>query len=176
MKPEDFGIKNYEWVNGKLNVRGDVRLAGTRLNPIEKPPFKFGKVTGNFICGCNKMNSLKGAPEEVSGTFFCNDNQLISLEGAPKIVKGSFHCQNNKIISLKGAPEEVGGNFLCYNNPLTPLELLKTLFVNGELPAKYHGLAEKIEPAWENLLELEKQGSEESEEEDLLKALERVSK
>lgn len=31
MKPEDFGIKNYKWVNGKLNVKGDVRLGGKGL-------------------------------------------------------------------------------------------------------------------------------------------------
>ena len=33
-KPEDFGIKNYEWVNGKLNVKGDVDLEFKKLREL----------------------------------------------------------------------------------------------------------------------------------------------
>ena len=256
MKPEDFGIKNYEWVDGKLNVNGDVEL-----DEVKSLPFDFGVVTGCFECSYNQLTSLQGAPEkvgedflsngnqltslqgapkEVGGNFYCNNNQLTSLEGAPEKVEGDFRCHKNQLISLQGAPkevgedfdcsynqltslegapkkvggdffceknqltslegapEEIGGNFECSHNqltslqgapkkfknffcrkvPTTPLELLKTLLVNGKIPKEYHKLARKIEPKWRTLLKLEKQGvlDKGSEDDDLLKALEKVSK
>ena len=239
MKPEDFGITDYEWVDGKLNVNGSVNLKDKKLKRL---PFIFGVVTGDFNCTFNRLTSLKGAPEivgenfycncnyhflislegaprEVGGDFHCYTNQLTSLEGAPKEVNGEFDCcsnrltslkgaprevggsfacnvnqltdlkgaprevgrdficNSNRLTSLKGAPREVGGDFSCENNSLAPLELIKTLYVDKELPEKYHDLADKIDPTWRSLDQLEKRGFEESsEDEDLLKALEKVSK
>ena len=193
MKPEDFGITDYEWVDGKLNVNGNVEIKNLKL---KKLPFNFGKVAGGFWCQNNRLTSLEGAPtfvgsgfdcsknklvtlegapEKVDSSFNCSFNRLTSLEGAPKEVGISFHCRNNKLNSLEGAPVKVGRNFNCRNNPLTPLELIKTLFVDGELPEKYHDLAEKIEPTWRSLIHLESQENPESDD-DLLKALEKVSK
>lgn len=194
MKPEDFGIKNYEWVDGKLNVKGNVNL---HERGLKKLPFNFGVVGGNFYCSKNKLTSLDGAPKKVGGDFYCFDNQLTSLQGAPKEVGGDFHCSDNRLTSLQGAPKKVGRDFICsdnqltslkgvplemesYNefvcgdNPLSPLELIKTLFFGGKLPEKFEELADKIEPDWENLLKL--QGLIEESDDDLLKALEKVSK
>jgi hypothetical protein len=74
---------------------------------------KFGKISGSFLCGNNKLTSLEGAPQEVGGYFECYSNQLTSLEGAPQEVGGRFICRYNQLTSLVGAPQEVGGDFDC---------------------------------------------------------------
>ena len=94
IKPEDFGIDNYEFdSNGFLNVKGDVHLANKNLTKL---PFKFGKVGGDFNCSYNNLTSLEGAPQKVGGSFYCHNNNLTSLEGAPKEVGSYFNCLNNK--------------------------------------------------------------------------------
>ena len=137
--PESFKIKNYEWVNGKLNVKGNVSFLKRKLSKL---PFKFGVVTGSFNCEENKLTSLEGAPERVGKDFKCGDNQLTSLEGAPIEVGGfscygnqltslegapvkvkkDYNCNHNNLTSLKGAPKEVKGRFSCIENKLTSLE------------------------------------------------------
>ena len=54
-------------------------------------------VGGDFMCGYNKLTSLKGAPKSVGGSFYCYGNNLESLEGAPKSVDGDFYCNNNPV-------------------------------------------------------------------------------
>ena len=62
----DFKIKNYEIIqeNGKfiVNVDGNVKLNNRNLNKI---PFNFGVVSGNFDCDNNQLTSLEGVPREV---------------------------------------------------------------------------------------------------------------
>ena len=110
--PEDYGIKNYTWNNGKLDVDGDVGLDNKGLTEL---PFKFGEV------------------------------------------KGSFSCRDNRLTSLQGAPERAIWGVNCDYNPATPLQLIKSLFVNGELPNKYRELADKIDPQWETIFSLERE-------------------
>jgi hypothetical protein len=84
------------WVknpDGSYDVKGDVNLAYQHLNRL---PYKFDKVSGNFDCSFNKLTSLKGSPEKVGGNFYCSYNQLTSLKGAPKEVGGGFYCHDNK--------------------------------------------------------------------------------
>ncbi len=120
IKPEDFGINNYDFdKDGFLNVSDSINISFTKLKKI---PFKFGKVGRDFDCSVNKLTSLEGAPQKVGGDFDCIANELTSLEGAPKEVGGSFYCNYNKLTSLEGAPKEVGGNFNCIANELTSLE------------------------------------------------------
>ena len=85
---QDLGIKNFQIVDGLVNVLGDVNISGRKLTKI---PVKFGRVGGNFYCYNNQLTSLEGAPREVKGNFHCHWNQLTSLEGAPREVKGNFH-------------------------------------------------------------------------------------
>jgi hypothetical protein len=82
---------------------------------------KFGKVTGDFLCGDNRLTSLEGAPQKVGVSFRCGFNCLTSLEGAPQKVGGSFYCIGNQLTSLEGAPQKVGGDFWCGKNRLTSL-------------------------------------------------------
>jgi len=119
IKPEDFGINNYEFdQNGFLNVKGDVNFNNKNLTKL---PFTFGKVEGDFRCANNNLTSLKGAPKEVGGDFRCYNNSLTSLKGAPQEVGGVFYCYNNILTSLQGAPEKVEESFDCSDNNLTSL-------------------------------------------------------
>jgi len=120
VKPEDFGITNYEFdENGFLNVFSYVRISAMKLNKI---PFKFGKVDGYFDCSYNNLTSLKGAPQKVDGYFDCSYNNLTSLEGAPQKVDDYFDCSYNNLTSLEGAPQKVDGYFDCNHNNLTSLK------------------------------------------------------
>lgn len=51
---------------------------------------KFNKIEGDFFCGFNKLESLKGCPEIVNGNFSCNNNNLKSLKFSPKISEWRF--------------------------------------------------------------------------------------
>jgi hypothetical protein len=138
---KDYRITNYT-INqdGSIDVADSVSLWGFNLTKL---PLKFRNVTGDFLCGQNKLTSLEGcpksvgyhfdcignkltslvgAPESVGGAFLCGRNKLTSLEGCPKSVGEYFDCIGNKLTSLVGAPESVGGAFLCSHNQLTSLE------------------------------------------------------
>jgi hypothetical protein len=109
--------------NNIVNVNGDVNFnykSEDYKKVIKK--YKFGHVSGDFMCSNNNLTSLEGAPDNVGGNFMCSNNNLTSLEGAPDNVEGSFMCYDNELTSLEGAPEEVGGDFVCTNNNLTSLE------------------------------------------------------
>ena len=117
---------------GLVDIRGDFRCYGSKNSKNLYDPskgiksfmglIKFGSVTGNFTCFCNKLRSLEGAPKEVSGNFYFRNNGLRSLEGSPQKVGGSFNCSLNELQSLKGAPKEVGMGFNCSENQLQSLK------------------------------------------------------
>jgi len=114
-------LKNHKHevhADGSISVFEDVDLSRQKL---KKLPFRFQKVSGDFLCSHNQLTSLAGAPREVGRDFYCNHNQLTSLAGAPREVGGSFFCGYNQLTSLAGAPQEVGGDFSCVNNHLTSL-------------------------------------------------------
>ena len=162
---------------GPKEVGEGYDCGNNKLTSLEGAPREVKR----FYCDNNKLTSLEGAPREVKFDFRCSGNRLTSLQGAPRKVGWSFYCSNNRLTTLQGAPEEVGEGFHCAHNPTSPFQLLKTLFVDGKLPKKYEWLEDKIGPnygsGWKNLMELEKQGLlEESEDDDILKALEKVSK
>jgi hypothetical protein len=135
-----LGLKNYDIINGVVNVNDDVNLS---LSGLYKIPIQFGivsgrfncssnkltildgcskKVCGDFFCGYNLLTSLKGGPIEVGGYFNCSNNQLTSLEGAPNKINDGFNCSNNNLESLEGGPIEVSLHFNCQNNKLISLE------------------------------------------------------
>lgn len=115
-----YGIKNYSInIDGSIDVDGDINLSYKELTKI---PLKFGKVSGDFHCDGNLLESLEGCPTSVGGGFFCYENQLESLEGCPKSVGGDFFCSNNQLESLEGCPKSVGLDFYCHGNQLKNLE------------------------------------------------------
>ena len=111
-----YGIRNYT-VNkdGTVDVDGYVGLS---YNNLTRLPLKFGKISGDFDCSENQLNTLDGSPTSVEGYFNCSNNQLTTLEGCPTEV-GRFYCVNNRLTTLEGCPKTVGGDFYCYNNLLT---------------------------------------------------------
>jgi len=115
-----YYIKNY-YINsdGSIDVDGEVDLTNINLTEL---PIKFNKVSGDFLCGCNKLTSLNGSPKIVGGSFSCYMNELTSLESAPTKVDGDFYCYLNKLTSLESAPTKVDGDFYCDSNRLSTLE------------------------------------------------------
>lgn len=153
LKPEDFGIHSYEWVNGYLNCFQDVKPneANFKKN-ITKMPLKFGKiqgsfswendslttldnfphtVTGNFKCSNNMIKNLKGGPSIVGGYYVCRNNKLTNLKHFPQKVNGSVFFDDNELTSLVGLPEEINGDLYCSNNKLSNMEGLPKV-INGE--------------------------------------------
>lgn len=122
-----YGIRNYT-INddGTVDVDGDVDLtyggiAGGRIYTL---PFLFGRVSGNFNCSINRLQSLHGCPYYVGGDFNCSNNLLSNLLNSPKEVVGNFDCSNNEILTIEGISFEIGGDFICKNNK--KLKSLKT--------------------------------------------------
>ena len=95
--------------DGKVDVQGDFDCPQQDLEGFKG--VRFGRVSGYFLCGGNKLMELEGAPETVGGGFYCSNNKLTSLEGAPKVVGGDFYCGYNRLTTLEGAPETIGGEF-----------------------------------------------------------------
>jgi hypothetical protein len=89
----EYGIFSYSInPNGSIDVDGGVFLQNNQLRHV---PLKFGKVSGDFDCSGNVINTLLGCPNEVGGSFDCSDNKLSSLEHCPKVVGGSFYYNFN---------------------------------------------------------------------------------
>lgn len=115
-----YGIEDYKINDDQtLDVFGDVLISDKGMNQL---PFKFGIVTGKFMCYENYLTSLEGSPSYVGGTFNCFNNYLTSLEFGPKTVGGSYWCEYNRLESLKHSPIEVGNDFRCIGNKIKSLE------------------------------------------------------
>ena len=101
--------------NGNKVIKGDVYLLRMHLNELPDWLADVDEVTGNFLCGNNRLKTLKGSPKKVKGAFDCEQNQLVSLEGAPTTVGGSFYCSKNKLTTLVGGPTATY-SYYCSNN------------------------------------------------------------
>lgn len=117
-RPDDRN-PNYEIDDNKVvHVYGGVSIKDKSIESLTNGFFKFGIVSGFFICSnCANLKSLEGAPQLVSGSFDCHGcSSLKSLEGGPQYVgtKSSrtnnqwnapqYNCSGTAITSLKGAP------------------------------------------------------------------------
>jgi hypothetical protein len=130
--------------NNVINVDGDVFFNSKADFYRITEKYKFGNVTGSFICKAigitsllrigipeyvgrkfdcsnNKLKSLEGCPKKVDGEFVCNLNELKTLEGI-STVKTNVKCKSNDLKTLKGLPNEIGGDLDCTNNKLKSLE------------------------------------------------------
>jgi hypothetical protein len=104
--------------DGLIDVKGNVKISNGKLYKL---PLRFGKVSGNFHCNSNCLNTLIGSPQWVGGSFDCSDNILNTLQHGPEKVRGTYRCSDNKLITLKGCATEVGRDLLCNNNYLENL-------------------------------------------------------
>ncbi|OCB75551.1 hypothetical protein B0A79_23860 [Flavobacterium piscis] len=102
-----------------VDVHGSVKITNTSLRKL---PIRFGRVSGDFYCYANKLQTLKGSPDFVGGDFNCANNQLTSLKGSPSSVGRDFACHENSLTSLKGCPTHIHGNFNAFLNKLVTLD------------------------------------------------------
>lgn len=123
---------------GKVDIDGGFICFGEKLEDFKG--ISFGKVSRDFYCSSNMLQSLVGAPETVGGHFYCDTNSLQTLEGAPRTVGGNFNCENNSLQSLEGAPRTVGGNFYSDGIEISKgrwsQETLVEIFTTGTLEQK----------------------------------------
>jgi hypothetical protein len=125
------------------NFNGNIDLSGLNLKQL---PFKYNKVSGDFSCSFNQLESLVGAPKWVGNDFNCSYNQLTSLEGAPKYVGNDFNCSYNQLTSLEGAPKYVGNDFNCSYNKLISLKRAPK-YVGGWFNCMHNPLIDKELPS-----------------------------
>jgi hypothetical protein len=118
-----YGIQNYTInADGSIDVEGNVNLTDYNLTQL---PLQFRKVTGNFYCHRNQLNSLEESPREVGGDFSCHYNKIWSFIG----------------------PERIGGDFYFYFNPIeviynwfkTPELIERSTLMYSELFKHYNG-------------------------------------
>lgn len=77
---DDFSIDVHGYVCFPFNTK------------FEQLPYKFGRVTGYFMCQSRGLTTLKNCPDYVGNGFWCHDNYLTSLEFMPSVIHGEFHC------------------------------------------------------------------------------------
>lgn len=134
--PEVLGIKNFSFENGLLNVMGDVNLTRV-IEFMDRLPFDFGVVEGNFYCANNNLSSFEGFPTVVKGSLGINNNKFTSLKGITQVVGTNLNCSNNFLTSLEGVPNKINHTFDCSNNRLTKIDncpVAETLiFRNNEI-------------------------------------------
>ena len=160
-KLDKLGIKNYTIrKDGKIDVDGDVRFYDMAL---EKIPFNFGKVTGDFICMYNNLISLEGMPDWIGGYckisnnklkslkhvskyvglgFDCSVNDLEDILYSPEHIDGYYNCSYNNIKTLENSIKFVGGDFVCYDNQILSLKNLPDF--KGDLIC-YHNKLKDLE-------------------------------
>jgi hypothetical protein len=95
--------------DGRVDVHGNFDCSYQNLEGFKG--VKFGRVSEDFWCYENRLETLEGAPETVGRRFSCHDNALTTLEGAPETVGGGFYCHDNGLTTLEGAPEIIVGEF-----------------------------------------------------------------
>lgn len=110
---ENMNIKNYEIINRRVNVLGDVILKNM---PFDKLPVNFYKIEGDFIITHGVLETLDNFPEIVNGNFDVSYNNLYNLKNGPKIVNLYYNCSHNNLNSLYGSPLEVWTFDCSYNN------------------------------------------------------------
>ena len=67
------------WVwneDGSVDVDGNVNINV----PLDKLPFKFGKIDGYFNCDNCKLKTFENFPNVVTAHLSCENNQFTSLE------------------------------------------------------------------------------------------------
>jgi hypothetical protein len=136
--------------NNEYDVDGDVSVIDFgHLIKGDKIPFKFGKVTGDFVWSGTQITTLEGCPNLVGETFYCTKNKLTSLEFAPLFVGKNFSCYHNKITNLDHFPVSVGGDIQVSGNQLIdlvglPKEVKGALFVSDNNLTTLKGCSEIV--------------------------------
>ncbi len=114
------GTWRFDEVSGLVNIKGSIDFPDRGF--LDFNGINFGRVSGDFDCSSNELETLEGSPVSVGGSFLCGRNRLGDLLGSPNYVEGGFDASNNGLVTLEGAPEEIGGYFEVSRNRLTDLD------------------------------------------------------
>ena len=112
-------VRSFEAKAEGVIVMGDIFISGSQY---ERIPFKFLRVSGDFVFRNSQLASLDNAPKEVGGMFIVSGNNLNDLIGGPNYVGHVYDCSDNFLTTLKGAPEFIHSDFNCSKNYLTDLK------------------------------------------------------
>jgi hypothetical protein len=112
-------VEKFKINKGCVDVIGDVIIRDMHL---EKIPFKFGKIEGDFIVSNNSLFDLENCPKHVMGSFDVSKNMLLDLYGGPTYVGDDYDCSDNFISSLKYMPRRIFGNLNISNNHITSFD------------------------------------------------------
>lgn len=128
-----------------IHASGNIDLSN---NQIDKLPYKFGSIDGDFnISNCD-IGSLSNAPYEVKGDFIVSNNPIKTLLNCPEYVGRNFDIQGcNQLTSFLCGPQEVVGNYLSTGN-----QYLKLI---NKIPTKMGRFCHIITDKKQSLLGLE---------------------
>jgi hypothetical protein len=74
-----------------IDVNGGVYL-WYKLGDMEELPVKFGKVSGDFSCGFNKLTTLEGFPSYIGDNFYTD------ILTHHVNVQGNIFCTKQRIV------------------------------------------------------------------------------
>lgn len=136
-----------------VDVYGNIRFRTSGAPRITSFPFKFGRISGNFVCKGLTINTAEHFPDYVAGEFNISDNQLTFLSGCPNYVGSSFLASNNQLTSLIGSPVSVGGVFDVDHNMLTNFEgmpetIENAVFARWNQLTSLKGLPNSVDELW----------------------------
>lgn len=109
-----------------IDIDGDVNLKGMAFTKI---PWKFGEVTGDFICDTYTLTTLENSPHYVGGIFDCSSNQLTNLVGLPTYIGEELFCYENNISSFEGFNVSNYPDYDFGDNPI--MEVYRLVFANS---------------------------------------------
>lgn len=108
---------------GYIEIDGNFDCSsGLKSDQLRLPKIKIKRVSGDFNCSNNNLETLEGCPEEVGGSFRCFSNNLRSLKHSPKKIGSNFDCTRNNLETLGGCTEIIFGNLFCDFNFLKDLK------------------------------------------------------
>ena len=108
--PEYWGITDYKWVNGRLDVYEDIEMNLGRLPGLSKIPIPFGTVHGHFNCMNNNLTTLENCPIEITKWFNCRLNPLENFDHCPKKIGGYMECHQTGLYSITDYPLSIIGS------------------------------------------------------------------
>jgi len=104
--------------DGKINVKGNVKLRGLSYLPIS-----FGVVDGDFNCSFCGLLDMTGTPHTITGNMEAQSNKFLNLSGCPENIGGNLVLNGNRtLMNLSGCPKNINGTLDLYGCNLAILQ------------------------------------------------------
>lgn len=118
--------------DGSVDVANSVNLT---FIDLEKLPFKFNNILGDFDVSGNKLKNFDNCPKVVGGFFGIDSNKLTSLKGCPEHIGKVFYCSDNKISDLDHLPKTFKMIYIISSNLKSisiPMDYDKLVCINKD--------------------------------------------